>query len=142
MAYISASDVQAIRNELRAFFPKWKFAVRKGYNGLNVEVNILQGSIDFVEDFCAGPIAAENAARVRQEKSMQINEFWIDRHWGHAPRAAKILNQINEIMHNAPGRAGGKKFYDHSDIQTDYFDTAFYTHLTVGRWDRPYVLTK
>jgi hypothetical protein len=29
--------------------------------------------------------------------------------------------------------------YDHSDIQTDYFDVNFYLSLHIGRWDKPYV---
>ena len=53
-----------------------------------------------------------------------------------------VLNRINEIMHNAPGRAGGKAFYDNSDAMTDYFDTAFYTHLQIGSWNKNYALVK
>ena len=49
-----------------------------------------------------------------------------------------FINKVNEIMHNAPGRAGGKTFYDNSDAMTDYFDTAFYTHLQIGSWDKEY----
>ena len=49
-----------------------------------------------------------------------------------------VLKKINEIMHNAPGRAGGKVFFDESDAMTDYFHTAFYTHLSIGSWDKAY----
>jgi hypothetical protein len=41
-------------------------------------------------------------------------------------------------MHNAPGRAGGKVYFDESDAMTDYFHTAFYTHLSIGKWDQDY----
>jgi hypothetical protein len=47
MAYISATDVQAIRTELKQKFPKWKFAVRKGSGSLSVDVNIMQGTESF-----------------------------------------------------------------------------------------------
>lgn len=30
--------------------------------------------------------------------------------------------------------------YDDSDGQTDYFDTNFYSHLSVGRWDKPFII--
>jgi len=30
-------------------------------------------------------------------------------------------------------------YYDHSDAQTDYFNTAYYYHIHVGKWDKPYV---
>lgn len=140
MAYISANDVQAIRSELKQNFPKWKFSVRKGSGGLSVDVTVLKGDVDFIEDYCAKDIDAGQAQWVRKDRSIQINQYWINNHWAHAPKAKAALNRINEIMHNAPGRAGGKKFYDNSDAMTDYFDTAFYTHLSVGAYNKPYQL--
>ena len=122
MAYISATDVKAIRTELKQAFPKWKFAVRKGSGSLSVDVTVLQGTAQF-----------------EGKTYQQVNQYWIDSHWADAQDRA-VLNQINEIMHNAPGRAGGKVFFDESDAMTDYFHTAFYTHLSIGAWDKPYTL--
>ena len=120
MAYISAEDVKAIRQELKAQFPKWKFAVRKGSGSLSVDVNILQGTAAFEgKDYA------------------QVNQYWIKDRWKDEDDQA-VLVKINEIMHNAPGRAGGKQFFDESDAMTDYFHTAFYTHLSIGKWDKDY----
>jgi hypothetical protein len=127
MAYISAEDVKAIRVELKQAFPNWKFAVRKSSGSLSVDVVIKQGTVDFSENL--------------QNGHAQVNQYWIDSHWASA-EAREVLKRINEIMHNAPGRAGGKKFYDNSDAMTDYFDTAFYTHLSIGNWNQPYALVK
>lgn len=142
MAYISADDVKAIRTELKQAFPSWKFSVRKGSGSLSVDVTVQQGDIDFVEAYCAKGVDAREAEYARKNRALQINQYWINDHWGHAPDACDALVRINEIMHNAPGRAGGKKFYDNSDAMTDYFDTAFYTHLNIGAWDKPYALAK
>jgi hypothetical protein len=101
--------------------------VRKGTNSSSVSVNILQGNVDFSENLRDG--------------HCQVNQYWIDQHWSHEPARA-ALKQINEIMHHAPGRAGGRRFYDNSDAMTDYFDTAFYTDLSVGAWNKDYVLEK
>ena len=30
----------------------------------------------------------------------------------------------------------------HSDAMTDYFDTAYYVNIHVGKWDKPYELNK
>ena len=142
MAYISAEDVKAIRTELKAAFPKWKFGVRKGSGSLSVDVVVQQGDIDFIESYCSKDVEPQAAEWVRKDRTIQINQFWINDHWAHDTKARDALNRINEIMHNAPGRAGGKKFYDNSDAMTDYFDTAFYTHLQVGQWNKPYALAK
>ena len=125
MAYISATDVAAIRKELKVQFPQWKFSVRKSSGGLAVDVTIQKGTVSFAENLTDG--------------HCQVNQYWIDQHW-QDQAARDALTKINEIMHNAPGRAGGKVFFDHSDAQTDYFHTAFYTHLSIGGWDRPYQL--
>jgi hypothetical protein len=124
MAYITAQDVKAIREELKVAFPKWKFSVRKGSGSLSVDVTILRGTVDFSENF-------------KDRRHCQVNQYWIDSHWTDY-EAKEALKRINEIMHNAPGRAGGRKFYDNSDAMTDYFDTAFYTHLSIGQWDKDY----
>jgi len=140
MAYISADDVKAIRTELKQQFPKWKFSVRKGSGSLSVDVAIQQGDIDFIESYCSKGVDAREAEYARKNRSLQVNQYWIKDHWGHDKKACDALSKINEIMHNAPGRAGGKKFYDNSDAMTDYFDTAFYTHLSIGQWDKPYAV--
>jgi hypothetical protein len=120
MAYISKEDVQAIRAELKQQFPRWKFSVRKGSGSLSVDVNILQGTCAFEgKDYA------------------QVNQYWIKDHWQDA-EDQKALIQINEIMLNAPGRAGGRVYFDESDAMTDYFHTAFYTHLSIGQWDKRY----
>jgi hypothetical protein len=120
MAYISAQDVAAIRTELKQKFPKWKFGVRKASGGLAVDVTIKQGTASF-----------------EGKTYQQVNQYWIKDHWQDEDDC-KALTKINEIMLNAPGRAGGKVYFDHSDAQSDYFHTAFYTHLSIGSWDKPY----
>lgn len=128
MAYISANDVKAIREELKQAFPKWKFGVRKGSGSLSVDVTILRGTCSFDEGFKDG---------FNGRRYCQVNQYWIDSNWADQDNKQALL-KINEIMHHAPGRAGGKVFFDHSDAQTDYFHTAFYTHLSIGQWDKDY----
>ena len=126
MAYISAQDVQAIRTELKQKFPKWRFAVRKGSGSLSVDVNIMQGTESFDDQFSNG------------RRYAQVNQYWIADHFADSSER-QAIEMINEIMHNAPGRAGGKQYFDESDAMTDYFHTAFYTHLSIGKWDKDYV---
>lgn len=128
MAYISATDVAAIRKELKEAFPKFKFAVRKGSGSLSVDVVIQRATYSF-DDAFAGSFQGKRYA--------QVNQYWIDEHFQDADER-KFITKVNEIMHNAPGRAGGKVYFDESDAMTDYFHTAFYTHLSIGQWDKEY----
>ena len=130
MAYITAKDVAAIRAELKQAFPKWKFGVRKGSGSLSVDVTIKQGTVDFSEGF---------KDSYGGRRYCQVNQYWIDSNWTDY-EAKQALLRINEIMHNAPGRADASRaYFDHSDAMTDYFHTAFYTHLSIGAWDQDYV---
>ena len=129
MAYISANEVAAIRNELKAQFPKFKFGVRKGSGSLSVDVVIQKATFAFKDEFDKS---------FQGKRYAQVNQYWIPQHFTDMEEQA-FLTKVNEIMHNAPGRAGGKVYFDHSDAMTDYFHTSFYTHLSIGNWDKPYV---
>jgi hypothetical protein len=128
MAYISATDVKAIRNELKEAFPKFKFAVRKGSGSLSVDVVVQRATYAFQDQF---------EKSFQGKRYAQVNQYWIKDHFSDAEEREFML-KVNEIMHNAPGRAGGKKYFDESDAMTDYFHTAFYTHLSIGQWDKEY----
>ena len=127
MAYIGAQDVKAIRDELKATFPNFKFGVRKGSGSLSVEVTIKQGPVDFAEVF-----KGERTAYA------QINEFHLYLYGKHEA----FFDQVLTIIKTAPANAGGRAWFDKSDAMTDYFHVAYYINLNVGEWNAPYVCTK
>jgi len=130
MAYISAEEVKAIRDELKRQFPDYKFGVRKGYNGSAVDVTIKEGPVDFDEVFY------DEYARTR--KYAQINHY----HLYNYGRYEKFFDQVLKIVKTAPALAGGRAWFDDSDSMTDYFHTAYYIHLNVGEWNKPYICNR
>jgi hypothetical protein len=131
MAYISAQDVKAIRDELKATFPKFKFGVRKGYEGSSVDVTIKQGPVDFAEVLGAD---AYTASRMYA----QINEY----HLYNYGKYEAFFEQVLNIIKTAPARAGCRACFDKSDSQIDSFHIAYYIHLNIGAWDSPYECTR
>ena len=127
MAYIGAQDVKAIRDELKATFPNFKFGVRKGSGSLSVEVTIKQGPVDFAEVF-----------KGERNAYAQINEFHLYLYGKHEA----FFDQVLTIIKTAPANAGGRAWFDNSDAQTDYFSIAYYINLAVGEWNAPYACTK
>ena len=126
MAYISANEVAAIRKELKAQFPKFRFGVRKGSGSLSVDVTVKSGPTDFSDIF-------HNVGHG------QINHHWLCNYGKHQA----FFEQIMRIIKIAPSTvAGGRRWFDESDAMTDYFHTAFYIHLNVGEWNKPYALVK
>jgi hypothetical protein len=130
MAYISKEDVKAIRDELKATFPKFKFGVRKSTGSMSVIVNVKQGPAEF-----------SDILRNQYGDYAQINPY----HTGQYGKHSKFFEKIIEIIKTAPMRGEGynkKGWYDRSDAMTDYFDTAYYMSINVGDWDKPYACSK
>jgi hypothetical protein len=131
MAYITTEEVRAIRNELKNRFPTMKFSVRKD-DGLAVTVSILSGDCDFsdieLRNFITGDI-------VNFSGYMQVNHHHLANYGDHQ----HLLGEILDVIKTAPANAeGGRAWYNNSDAMVDYFDTAFYIHMEIGRRNRPY----
>lgn len=116
MAYISTSEVKRIRETLKQALPEFKFSVKKGSGSLSVDVAIMAGPLDLTVD------CAENGHR-------QLNHYYLN-NYHHS--------DLYEAVHDIIKRAPVEKHYNNSDAMTDYFDVAYYYHINVGAWDKPY----
>lgn len=133
MAYITKEEVAAIRKELKETFPTIKFSVTKEHSS-SVTAAIVQSSEFDFTPFLDG----------REYGS--VNAGWVDVNYRNKVEFEKttrekfirIVQKIDEILHNAPARAGLSEWFDKSDIMTDYFHTAWYTHVHIGKWNKPY----
>ena len=61
-----------------------------------------------------------------------VNPYYIKEHFPGV--AGKFLTELKHAM-----MIGN---HDRSDSQTDYFDVGWYVEINVGRWNKPYQLTK
>lgn len=118
MAYINAQETASIRNALKVAFPKCKFSVSKGPGNYSVRVALMSSRIDF-SDILKG------------KDHVEINQYFLNNYGEHK-------NFLNEVF-NIIKFGGDNQWYDNSDIQTDYFDTAFYIHLSIGKYGKPYI---
>jgi hypothetical protein len=124
MAYMNKENAALIRNALKTSFPNIKFAVRK--DTYSIHVTIVSSDIDFSD------LDKEGDWNVKGHS--QINIYHLHKYGQHEA----LFDKIVDVIKNAPDR----KWYDRSDLMTDYFDTAFYIHLNVGAWDKPYVYSE
>ena len=137
MAYLSAEDVKHIRVALKKEFPQYKFSVTRDH-WLGVNINFMKGP-RFAEyeyfDRYSGEMKTDNL-----DGHHQINHFHLESFYGK--ENAEILGKVSEIAHTAPGLAGGKEYYNNNDIQSDYFDVAYYVSIGVGKWNKDYEIVK
>ena len=115
MAYISQKDKKELAPGIKAVLKKYgmkgSIAIK---NHMSLVVNIQSGPIHFDMDGYTS-----------------VNVYHIDKHY--TGRAKDFLNELVVAMK-------GTKWFDKSDIMTDYFHTAYYIDINVGKWNKPYVV--
>ena len=142
MAYMSqekkAKIVAAVKPILKKYGVKGSFAVR---NHSTIVLTLKQGKIDFVENYIQtdmnSPVAKkmsdDQVNYIRKNQSIDVNPYWFQEHF--TGKAKAFLTETFTAMKSAD-------WYDRSDAQVDYFDTAYYCDVNVGNWNKPYTVTK
>lgn len=137
MAYINqetkANIVAAVKPILKKYGVKASFGID---NHSTFVVNIKSGVLDFIGN--ANEVIQNRAYGDKVEGNViydyiQVNQYWINDNYTGAVR-----NFLVELY--AAIKAAGN-WFDKSDIQTDYFHTAFYIDVNVGKWNKAYELT-
>lgn len=128
MAYVSqelkAKIAPVVKEICKRYGVKASLAVR---HHSSLVLNIKSGRIDFIGNFneTCDP-------RHLAQGSIQVNTYWYHEHFAGA--AKDFLAEIIPALK-------GPDYFDHSDIQTDYFHCSHYIDVNVGRWNKPYELT-
>ena len=135
MAYINAEQVKAIRLALKKEFPEFKFSVTKRHHS-EVDVRLMSGpSFDKQKLWIRGEEVVVDLNNM--DTWSTINHYHT--HW--YGKYEEFFNKIIEIIKTAPFKAGvGDLWFDESDSMTDYFHTAYYMSIGIGKWDKPYVV--
>lgn len=144
MAYMSTEHAARIRADLKAAFPAadgWKLSVAKSSGSLGIDVTILAGPVDFMAydydpyahdgDTPRSASHAQAMGRVKAQTEGGINHYHFRDHY--TPETVAVLEKLIGIVL--------KEHWDKSDIQSDYFNCAFYPHFAIGTWRNPYVKT-
>jgi hypothetical protein len=129
MAYMNqekkAKIVAAVKPVLKKYKVKGTFSVR---NHSTIVLNVKSGEIDFIENYLADG-KCQNESFVRRYGAIDVNPYWFQDHF--TGKAKAFLTEVFDGMKSAG-------WYDNSDVQTDYFDTAYYYDVNIGNWKQPY----
>ena len=137
MAYVSKEMKNKIAPVIKALCKEYgikaTLAVR---HHSTLVLNIQSGPIDFIAN--SNRIARETALRRGNDfyadtTYSQVNVYWIKDHYDGVAR---------EFLLKAYDALKGPDFFDHSDIQTDYFHRSHYQDINIGRYNKPYVVTE
>lgn len=129
MAYVSQELKRSLAPGIKAVLKKYRMkgtlSVR---NHSTLVCNIKSGPLDIIGNYGA----TSGFYNDQVPKSMQVNEYWIDKNF--SGEARDFLMELKDAM-----MVGN---HNNSDIQTDYFDVGWYIDINVGKWDKPYILEK
>lgn len=106
-------------------------------NHMTIVLTLRSGKLDFIADMPDetiqyGERKAVDKDEMRKRYHVQVNPYWYHEHY---------TGQSLAFLSEAFAALKGADWYDKSDIQSDYFHTAYYYDLNVGGWDKPYTLT-
>ena len=126
---------QKISNALKPILAKYGMKGTLKCRQHAISLTLRQGPIDFIGDLNENRNGRLGVSKdeMRKHYELQVNQYWIDEHYTGV--SLEFLKQVNEAMQAAD-------YYDRSDAQIDYFDTAYYYDINVGSWNKPYTLTK
>ena len=134
MAYVSQELKSKLAPKIKAICKKHgvkaSLAVR---NHSTLVLNVKAGKIDFIKNYNSTvgnqPGGFRNGSAA--EKYLSINPYWFQEHFTGSAKA--FLTEAFRALKSAD-------WYDESDAMTDYFNTAYYVDVNVGKWDKPYIV--
>jgi hypothetical protein len=138
MAYMNQTKKQTIASKVKPILAKYgvkgSLSVR---NHSTIVLKLTSGSVDFIGDMSderhnlLGSRTIDKD-ELRKRYNLDVNPYWYHEHY--TGTALAFLSEIIPAMK-------GADWYDKSDAQVDYFNTAYYYDVNVGSWDKPYTLT-
>jgi hypothetical protein len=124
MAYMNQDKKKVIASKLKPVLKKYgvkgTLSVR---NHSVIVLNVKAGKVNFFEDYGD----REDAKKF----GIQVNPYWFHDHFE---------GKSKEFLADAFDALKSAGYYDNSDAQIDYFDTAYYYDINIGNWKKPYVL--
>lgn len=136
MAWVQKDTVTKVREGLKELNKEYGMKTSvSGSNSSSLNVRIISGKIDLIQNYI-DTVGAANVMRdyeevvkyMQRNRHIQVNHYWLDA--TYSGKALEYLEKVKAIM--------SVDHWDKSDIQSDYFHCAYYMHINIGAWDKPY----
>jgi hypothetical protein len=138
MAYMNQERKARIATKLKPILAKYgvkgSLSVR---NHSSIVLTLKSGRIDFIENFINTDANVMHGRKMdqsqidylRKNQCMDVNPYWFQEHFTGDAKA--FLSDALQALKSAD-------WYDESDAQVDYFNTAYYVDINIGKWNKPY----
>lgn len=135
MAYMNQERKAKIAKALKPILTKYKvkgtLSVR---NHSTIVLTLKSGAIDFIGNsnrVCGNDhYQVNNGFKPNTRGYSDVNPYWFQNHYDG--KALAFLKEAFKALKCAD-------WYDRTDVQVDYFDTAYYVDINIGKWNKPYI---
>ena len=143
MAYITQEMKKelapAIKSVLKKFGVKGTISIN---HNTSLNVNIKEGDIDFI-----GIYNAEAKKQVERGNISWYGRKITTGHYQENPYRVyepydRELSIVEKFINELQVAMRGTMYYNNDDIMTDYFDSAYFMGINIGKWNKPYKLTE
>jgi len=136
MAYMNQERKQKIAQALKPILAKYKvkgsLSVR---SHMTIVLTLKSGAIDFIGNsnkVCGNDFyQVARGFKPNDAGYDQVNPYHFQNHYDGV--AKEFLTEAFKALKAAD-------WYDESDAMTDYFNTAYYVDVNIGKWNNPYVV--
>ena len=133
MACIRKEDKAIISELMKPILKKYNVkATLSISNNSTIYLNVKSSPIDFIGIFNENVVREDFHTNYAVD-NLTINPHWYDSHFKGDEIALSFLKEAHAALK-------GADWYDNTDVQSDYFDTAYYFYINIGKWDKPYIL--
>jgi len=131
MAYMNQIIKQKIADNVKPVLKKYGVKGTLKTDRYSITLTIKSGKIDFIADLNSERMS-RSKEELRKDYSLDVNPYWFQEHYNG--ESYFFLKEVFDALKSA-------NWYDRSDAQVDYFDTAYYYNVNVGNWRKPYEVT-
>lgn len=136
MAYMNQEKKAKIAAKIKPILAKYgvkgSLSVR---NHSTVVLTLKSGKIDFIANsnrVCGNShYQVSRGFQPNTRGYSDVNPYWYQDHYDG--KAKQFLDEIFPALKSAD-------WYDESDAMVDYFNTAYYVDVNVGKWNKPYIV--
>jgi hypothetical protein len=133
MAYMNQERKAVIAEKVKPILAKYGVKGTLKTDKYSITLTLKSGSIDFIGDLNSDRMRWDiSKDDLRKDYNLSVNPYWFQEHYNGD--SYFFLKEVIDALKAAD-------WYDRSDAQVDYFDTAYYYNVNIGNWQKPYVVT-
>ena len=137
MAYMNQEKKSIISNLMKPILKKYNVKATLSVDNMStINLNIKSSAFDLVgiyNKYLEEQFAWKNPNETyTKRENFTLTHGWVDDYYSGVEL---------DFFKEAFAALQGAGYYNNTDSQIDYFDTAYYFYIKVGQWNKPYQLT-